>query len=441
MKISLIIISMLFSLCLFSQRVAFSLEEAKQYALNNNLQLKSVREDIEIAKRQVIETRGMGLPQISANGDFQQFFNRPVMVIDQSVFNPLAPPGLVAFKTGTEYKASGNLQVTQLVFDGSYIVGLQASKMFKEFQETNVKKTEEEIVFNVIQAYQAASVAKKNEMFADSLMQITKKMVSQQKEYLNLGFITQETYDQLEFTLHQIELMLLRAKNQVENTLLVLKLAMGFPVNDTIVITDTPEVLMEKSHISFGELEENMDLLLLKKQMGLQRLDVRNKKMANVPNLVAYFNHSYNAYRDEFNFFDQNEKWYSQTLWGLQLNIPIFSGLSRRARISQSKIKLLKTEYQLQLLKERNHMQEQILKNDLEVSQNQMKVQKQNELLAKKIYLNAIKQKEIGKGNSLMITQKYQQYVRAQAEYIQSLMDYFNTKLKLDKLYNNILTK
>ena len=439
MKYTITIIIALFITTLFGQ--SFTLEDAKAYALENNISVTEANNAIEIARLQIVETRGMGLPQVSINGNFSQFINRPVSVLDAQFFNPSAPTGsIVAFKAGTEYTSSGTLQVNQLIFNGSYIVGLQAANFFKEFQKDVSHKSKEDVIFKVIQAYELSAVAQQNLVFTDSLVKSTQKLVDKQQNYLELGLMTQEDMDQLNFSLINAKSVRTSAEINHLNALNMLKLAMGYPMKESISITNSLDELLGKNSISNGDIHSNISYSILEKQVKLTALDLKNNKFANLPTLNAFFQHSYNAYRNEFNFL-ANEKWYPQTLWGLQLNIPIFSGLTRYAKTSQAKVRLMNTENQLTQMEQSLQYQELQLKNNLRGAQSKYELQKENVQLAISIYINAITKEQIGKGNSIEVTQKHNQLMLAQAQYTGSLLDLFNAKLSLEKLYNNILSK
>ncbi len=419
----------------------FSLEEAKSYALENNLSVTQALNDIEIARLKIVETRGVGLPQVSIDGSFNQFINRPVSVLDAKFFNPNAPEGeVVAFRAGTEFTSTGTLQVNQIVFNGSYLVGLQASKFFADFQKDVSKQSKEDVIFKVIQAYQICAVAKQNLVFSDSLVLSTQQLIDKQKNFLELGLMTQEDMDQLNYSLTNAKSIQTTAEINYQNALNMLKLAMGYPINNPISITNSLDELLNMKSISNGDIRENLSYTILEKQIQLTALDLKNTKFANLPTLNAFFQQSYNAYRNEFNFF-ANENWYAQTLWGLQLNIPIFSGLSRHARTSQAKVRLMNTENQLAQLEQSLQYQEVQLRNNLRGAQSKYNLQKENVELAHTIYYNAIAKEQIGKGNSIQVTQKHNQLMLAQAQYIGSLIDLFNAQLSIDKLYNNILSK
>ncbi len=439
-KLALVTISLFLASSIIAQEVrSFTIEEAKAYALENNLSVHNANNDIEIARKKIVETRGIGLPQVNINGNFNHFINLPVTVIDAKFLNPMAEDGeTVSFEAGTKYTSNGSLEVGQILFNGSYIVGLQAASFFAKFQETVSNQTKEDVAFNVIQAYELAAVAKENKSFMDSLVSSTNKIVKKQEHFLELGLMLQEDMDQLSYSLLSAKNAKLGADLQYENALNMLKLAMGYPISDQIEVNNTTSDLISKTSITTGDIKSNLTYMMMERQVKLSELNVKNNKFANLPTLNAFFSQTYNAFRTEFNFFD-DERWFPQTVWGLQLNIPVFSGLSRHARTAQTKIQLLSDQNNLSMMEQNLQYQEIQFQNNYKTAIDKTELQKENVELAKNILKNEIIRENIGKGNSINVTQKHTQYMTAQAQYIGSLVELFQAKLALDKLYNNIL--
>jgi outer membrane protein len=417
----------------------FSLEDAKHYAYANNKRLTNAALSVDKANQQMKETTAIGLPQVNMSGSFNHFINLPVQVVDASFFNPMAPDGeTISFRAGTTYNASGTLQASQMVFNGSYIVGLQVAKLFIGFQETLSKQTEEDVIFNVIQAYQYCAVAKENFQFIDSMVLMTQELLDKQKNYLELELIVKEEIDQIEYVLLTTKNAQTNAKIQYENALAMLKMAMNYPMDQLIDIADDVRSLMiSNSNTSSGSIRDNINYQLQAKQIVLSGYNMKNNRMSYLPTLNAFFQQTYNAFRNEFNFFS-NEKWYPQTLWGLQLNVPIFSSGARSAKVAQSRIQIMQEENNLIILEESLKFQELQLNNNLLSAQQRLELQLQNVNIAKSIYMNSATREQIGKENSIIVTQKYNQYLMAQSEYVASLIDVFQAKLSLDKLYNKI---
>ena len=383
----------------------------------------------------------IGLPQVSANSGFNNFLNLPVQVVSAKFLNPNANEGeVVSFKGGTDYSLLGNIQVNQLLFNGSYFVALSASRVLIEMQKTLDLQTKEDVVFNVSQAYHLAAVAKENLIFVDSMLLLSEKLLEKQKSFFEVGVITQEEVDQMNYAVLSAKNAHESSKLQYNNALAILKLAMFLPLEQEISLTETTSDLLKKSLLAEGGfITDNFNLKILEKQILLDKLDLKNKKMAFLPILKAQFQHSYVAYRNELNFF-ANQSWYPQTSWGIQFSIPIYSSGSGRAIISQSKIKLMQDQNTLKITEQALKMQEIQASNNFIGAKQKLALQKENIELAGKIYANTLLKEKIGKESSIVVTQKYNQLMIAQSQYIGSMVELFQSKITLDKLYNQILT-
>lgn len=418
----------------------FSLYDAQSYALENAEQVKQSQLDLETAEKKVVETRAMGLPQISAEGDFQNFINIPTQVVDGSFIGQ--PGTLVSFRAGTEYSLSGSIAANQLIFDGSYIIGLQVANFYTEFVSSNIENKKEEVLMNVTQAYQMALISERNKTFVDTLVELTQELKKKQQDLFEVGLITQEEVDQTNFSLLSSKANLVAAKTAYENALTVLKMTMAYPMEDEIKLTENLDNMLENQNKDVsGSVSNNLQLDILKKQKILSEYDLKNIKMTNYPRLSGFFRQQYNAFRNDFNFFDSNEKYFPQTVWGIKLSIPIFAGGERWSKIQQSKIAIKQDELAIQQY-ERNLLSQEIqLKNDLLSARTNLDLQEQNVELARKIYDNSTLKAQIGKENSIVVTQKYNQLVNAQSQYVNAMMEVFTKKLELDQLYNQIIRK
>lgn len=440
-KVKTALLAILFTITVSAQEAqSFSLFDAQEYALKNIEKLKNANLDLEAAEKKVVETRAIGLPQISATTSFQNFINLPVQVVDASFINPNAQSGeTIQFRAGTDYSANGTLQINQLLFDGSYIVGLQVSKFYTEFVGTSIERSKQDILANVTQAYQMALVSKSNMSFVDSLVVGTQNLVEKQRNYFELGLMTQEDMNQLEYSLLNVQTAQINAKNQLNSAMALLKMTMAYPQDKSLELTEELEAVLAKSTLnSSGNTADNLNLQLLNKQLILSEYSLKNTKFANLPSVGAFFQHQYNTFRnDEFNLF-ADEKWFPQTLWGVQLNIPIFSSGQRWAVTQQAKIEVMKNENNIAEFERTLSFQEIQAKNNLETAKQNLALQKKNVELAQSIYDNAITKREIGKGNSIAVTQKYTQLISSQTQYVGSILEVFNAKLELDKIYNKV---
>lgn len=430
----------LFSSSAFAQK--FTLFEAQNYAIENAEQMKNAAIDIEIAQMKIVETRAIGLPQINAEGNFNHFINLPIQVVDGSFIGQ--PGTLVSFRAGTDYSVSGGVAVNQLIFDGSYLVGLQVSKFYKEFVATNVELTQVQVLFNVTKAYELALVSRENLRFMDSLVSSTEELLNKQREFLALDLILQEDVDQINYAFITAQTNKVNAKYQYDNALAFLKMTMAYPMGEPIELLDNLESVLSQALAevsSENSVDRNIQLDLLNKRLELSRYELKNTKFANLPSLGAFFQHKYDAYRNEFNFFDNNAEWFEQTFVGVRLSVPIFSSGARWSRTQQAQLEIEKREFEINEYKRALLMQETQFTNELKSAKDKLKLQQENVRLATSIYKNSITRSEIGKENSLMVTQKYTQVISAQAQYVGAMVDVFNARLNIDKLYNNLIQK
>jgi outer membrane protein TolC len=438
------------SLALFIMHTAFiiaqdtfSLFEAQLYAIENAEKYKREQLEVEIAKKQIVETRAMGLPQVNAEMNFQRFLELPVQVIDASFFDPTAPEGaLVDFRAGTDYNSSAQLNVNQLIFDGSYIVGLQVSRFYKSFVVDNLKKTEQEILMDVTRAYELALVSRENKLFLDTLVVSTQQLLEKQQSLFELGMVTAEDVEQIRYSLLQAQTNLSAANYSHKNALAMLKLAMAYPQDENINLSDDLATIMRNSISSSleGDIGQNLDLLLLNKRKTLSEYDLKNTKMNYLPRLGAFFNQSYNYFSNELDLFNM-DRWFGQSLVGVSLSVPIFSSGDRWAKVQKAKIAVKQDEYAIKELERTLKFREIQLKNDFSQALKQMELQRENVELAKKIYNNSLAKAEIGKENPIIVTQKYTQLVGAQTQRVSAMIDMFDARLNLDQLYNKINTE
>lgn len=418
----------------------FSLFEAQTHALENAEDIKKSELDYELAEKQVVETRAIGLPQLNSEMNFQNFLNIPVQVVDGEFIGQ--PGTLVSFRAGTDYSASAGVTLSQLIFDGSYIVGLQVSRFYKEFVATNIKRSQQEVLFDVTRAYEMTLISKRNKDFVDTLVKLTEDLKEKQTQLFEVGLIPQEEVDQTNYSLLTAKTNQTAADLSYQNALTLLKMTMAYPIDSEIQLTDNLDDLLKEQLTDLsGQIENNLQLELLQKQKVLSEYDLKNIKMKSLPRLSSFFNHQYNAYRNDFTFFDSNEEWFAQTAWGLNLTIPIFASGDRWAKTQKAKIAVKQDEYEIQKLERALKAQEIQLSNNLTSARKKLELQKENIKLARKIYDNSLLKAEIGKENSIVVTQKYNQLINAQSQYVNAMMDVFNAKLELDQLYNKINRK
>jgi outer membrane protein TolC len=422
--------------------ISFDLVSAEKYAVEHNFNVKNQQIEIEKADKKVWETIAIGLPQIKAEGQLQDMIDIPTSVVDATLFNPLAPPGTVMeFRMGQQYSATGSVSVNQLIFDGSYIVGLQFSKFYKKIAQTNLEKTTVEVKAMVREAYYNVLIAQKNMSIMDSIEWSTKEMWEKTKIFYDNGFVLKEDVDQLELAYNRIKQNRINAANQYEIAKNLLKLQMGYDLNQPIEVTQTLDdvveaILANNPALQKFNVSQNYNYIMLDQQMTLDQYAVKNEKAKYYPSVGAFFTHSQNAYRNEFDFFDGNKSWYPTTVLGVGVTVPITSSGQRLMKVKQAELKVDQDYNTLQQTEQNLEFQALNLKAQFNNAYEMMLIEKQNVELAKSLYKKSLIKKQDGVVNSLNVTQMQNQLLQAEGSYISAVMQMLKYKVELDKLYS-----
>jgi outer membrane protein TolC len=437
-------LKLLLLLCLiqgsvWSQNQKFSLDQARAYGVLNRKTMTIADLEVLSAQKKVLEVTAMGLPQIKAEGTFQQYLNIPTSVVDASFINPNAPAGsTVSFRMGTTYSMIGGVSASQLLFDGSYFVGLQVSKHVADFASMNKDKVAWDIQYQVTQAYFNVLTAKSNVQIMDSIVKSTENLYRKMESIRKIGFIEQQEVDQLEMNFSRSKSMLNNAGRLLNVAKNMLKMQMGYPYNQDLDVDADLQQYVNKIILEYGQIkgsvEQNMQLILMAKRKEISEYELKNTQYAYFPQLSAFFNHQYMAFRNEFNFFSGGD-WFPSTAWGINLRVPVFTGGMRHQKVQQAKIDVLKREEEINEAKRMLEFQEIRLIQDFESAIEQLRIEEKNVDLAMKIYANSSNKKNIGTNSTLDVTQAYSQILNAQAEYIKACSSLLNTKSELDNLY------
>jgi outer membrane protein TolC len=438
-KIKWFLVVLIWSEVAMAQAQKFTLDEARAYGIENRKTMSIADLEILSAQKKVLEVTAQGLPQINAEGTFQEYLNIPTSVVDASFINPNAPPGsTVSFRMGTQYSMIGGISASQLLFDGSYFVGLQVSKHVADFVSMNKDQVAWDIQYQISQAYFNVLVAQANVRVMDSIVLSTETLFRKMEKMKSIGFVEQQDVDQLEMNWSRAGAMLSNANRMLKISKTLLKMHMGYPYEQEIELDADLAFYMNKMILEYGEMkgsvEQNMQLILLEKRKEISQYELKNTQFAYFPQLSAFFQHQYMAFRNEFNFF-QGGDWFPSTAWGVSLRVPIFSGGARHSRVQQAKIDVMKRELEISETKRMLQFQEIRLIQDFESAIDQLRIEEKNLELALRIYNNTISKKEIGTNSTLDVTQVYSQVLNAQAEYIRACSTLLNTKTELDNLY------
>ena len=427
-----------FSLGLMAQEENhFSLTQALDYALAHNAQMINASRDVQAAYAQKWATIAMGLPQVSAESSYQNQLKRPVSLLPGEFFGG-EPGTYVPITFGQKQQMSISATLNQKIFDGSYIVGVQAIKTFIEISANAKQKTELEIRKAVVNAYGSVLLLDQSMAIINDNLSVLKQNILETEQLFQQGFAEEEQLEQLEITLLQLEsqkrntLQLQSITKQSFNLLLGRDLTAAFTLTEDLEAL-AAQHLMKQPKEEFL-LENSVDYRIAFNQKEQKRLELKLEKSKYLPTLGAFVNYSTNAFGNTFEFFNSSQDWYDASILGLNLNIPVFSSFMKR---SNTKIKKLQFEQSLTLLDQKAkqaNLEFQQAKSQFELDVATYNSSKLNLSLAERIAKkNTIKYKE-GVASSFELRQAQLQLYQAQQEYLKSMLDVINSKTLVETL-------
>jgi len=443
-KVSRIILFILVvSGSLFAQQErSFSLEEAKTYAKKNNYDVQRAKLAIEVANKQKWQVIATGFPQITLSADMSKLIDIPTQLIPGEFFGEDAGT-FIPVQFGVPYNASYGLTASQLIFSGSYIVGLQASKTFLQLSEQAHKKSEIDVGETITQSYFLVLMAEENKkVLATSLQNIT-TTYNEISELNKEGFVEATDVSQMQISVNQLETQLKSVEQQIDVAYKMLKLQMGIDINDPIILTDSLGQILKTEDISERlrrdfHVEENIGFKLLLTQEKLADLTLKNEYSTFLPTIAAFANIEKNAQRNSFNFFDTSKPWYKTTVAGIQLSWPIFSGGQKIFKVQEAKIELKQAQLDRKKAEQGLDLQYTQARSALKTAYDSYQNSRENKKLANEVYqINLEKYKE-GIITSLDLVQAHNQYLQAEGDYLKSASQLLSARTTLDKLLNEI---
>ncbi|MFS4492987.1 TolC family protein [Maribacter sp. 2308TA10-17] len=442
---------------------SFTLQEAIDFALKNNYSAINADRDLIDARKQKWETIATGLPQITGAIGYQNQLKQPVSLLPAAAFDNTqstidvvndyfdatqtnfdinTPDGFIPIVFGTQHSATATATLRQQIFDGSYIVGVQATKAFLSYSQNNKEKTSLEVRKAVTEAYGNVLLAEESvSIFEKNKANLEKNLFETTKIYEN-GLGDEESVEQLQITLSSVDNQLKNAVRLKDITLQMLNLVMGIAIDAPTQLEENLDDLAQ-NQIDFGliesdfNLENNVDFKLAMNLNEQRYFEHKLAKSKALPTLNAFINYGTSGFGNEFDFFSSNQQWFDSSVLGFDLSIPIFSSGRRSASTARAKIALEKAKTQLSEAEEQIRLQLESSRSNYILAIEQYETAKSNLNLAERIETkNQIKYAE-GLASSFELRQAQTQLYDAQQTYLQSMVEVINKKTELETILNN----
>ena len=410
----------------------FSLQEALTYATGHAFENISAEYDIQESQKKVWEYLAKGMPQVNVSGQFSDNLS-----LQENIFSMAFEDGRVETikaKFGQKYNMNLAGNASQMIFDGTYFLGVRASKIYVELSEKNKVKTEIAVRGAVTESYYLALIAGKNVEKFKANLHIMEQTLNETSAYFQNGFREQTDVDQVKLMVNNQKNLVLEAERQQMITQVVLKYAMGIAMEQPIVLSDQLDnlIIPVEANLVTNEpyqYESNIDFSIMETQEEAQRLILKNEKMQFLPKLDAFFNYNYIRFGDKLNSTDKT----NASMWGLTLNVPVFASGMKRSRVNQEKIKFLKLQNQKTQLEEGLKQAHLVAQSNLENAKAVYLNNKEGEEIAGRIVEKTRIKFANGLSSSTELSQNESQYIQAQMNQIQSTINLMKAHIEYQK--------
>ena len=439
------IIFWLFAASLNAQenKYSFTLQEAIGFAIKNNRAVQNAERDVKIAVQTKRETTATGLPQINANIGYNNWLEQQVSLIPAEFFGG-APGQFAEVLFGTKQTMNSAVTVKQKLFDGSYLVALQAAKVFLEISKNSKEKTINEIGKIVAYSYGNVLLVEENLEIVNSNIALLEKNVWEVSKVYESGLIEEESLQQLQLTLSGLKSNQRYSKRLKDLAYQMFNNSLGLDLTAAVVLTNSLDELVVfystlTTSRSENEFEEVIDFKIAVNSVKSDELLLKLEKSKALPTLNAFVNGSYSGNSQRFSFTENSQKWFGASLFGVTLDIPVFSSFKRSASTQRARLNLEKSKSNLEDTTNKIKLEINTARSNYEFAVEDYEIKKKALDLSKNIAnKHEIKFFE-GLTTSFDLSQAQRQLYIAQQDYLQSMLNILLKGVDLESLINTPL--
>lgn len=421
-----------------AQDYRFDLKDAIRYGLENSISIRMAVLDQEKADHKTGEQKSIGLPQITAEGQFQHFPSLPTQLLPGEI---IGQPGTqIPVQFGTDFTMSGSIKASQLLYSQQFLTGLKAIKSSRELYDLLKIQTEEQVIYQISAAYYQALQLQTQIASLDSNLTMLNELESLMQVQYENDIVIKTSYNRVKVGKSNLATQIQSLRTAYVQQVNYLKLLMGMPIENTLVLQQPDE--LESVSLSSLEMSRSnpIQLEILAKQTELNVLNKEVTKAGYYPTLALFGQQTFQAQRNEFNFFDTRQPWYRQTVWGLQLQVPLFDGLKKHHQMEQHKLNITQLNLQQDQAEEQLDMQYENAREQLMNSLASVEVQEENRTLAKEVYdqTQLLYKEQVATLTELLDAE--QAYREAQTNYYNEILKFKKSELDLMKAQGQLKT-
>ena len=445
MKRILLILLILTSFSLKSQSQKLSLSECIDLAIENNENLKNSILEEKISKALSNEYLSIGFPQINFDGGIKYNHEVPKSLLDISRFMPGVPEGTEQeVQFGQAYDGRVDLFVNQMIFNGSYFVGLSAAKELVKLSEKMTKRNVIDIHESVSKAYYTTLNTKSRVDLVNSNIDRLDALLKQTKSLYENGFVEKLDLDRIQVSFNNLKSEKIKADRLYDLSLAVLKFQIGISVDKKIeLIEEFNEELVTAFTFDLNEFDysKRIEYSILQTDKNLKFYELKNNRSQYLPQVYANYNYGYNTSASQSNIFFESDRWKKFGTFGLQVIVPIFDGFLKRSRINQSKFKIEQVENQMLFLERSINLQINQSLAAYQNSKESLKIASENLVLAQDVYFASEKKYAQGVGSNLELIDSNNSLKIAQNQYYNSLYESIISIIDIKKTLGILMNK
>jgi outer membrane protein TolC len=419
---------------------SFSLDEAQAYAIENSYKARVAQYSVEEADFQVKETMAVGFPQLNGNIDYMYNIELPVSLLPAE-FVGGQPGDFTPIQFGTTNSMMAGATLSQLIFDGTYIVGLKGAKIYSELVKQQKGATDFEVKKNTADAYYLSVVSVENhKMLVENLNEL-KKQLNETKIMYENGLIEEQNVDQLSLNVGKIQIEVDNAAKQMLISKNMLKFQMGIPLNDSIVLSDNIQVLIDNAAAEIAgrydfDVSTNIQYKVADAWVEVRDMQVRLEKAKYMPSLNTRLNVTGTSYAENFDYFNY-DNWFGSSYLAVSMAVPIFSGTQRNNSVQRAKVSSLMMQVQREQMEESLKLQLASSNAKFNQALAAFNLSLENVEFAKKIRNKTYRKYQEGMASSFELTQSESQLINDQFNLVGAALNLFEAKTQIDEILNN----
>ncbi|HER09694.1 MAG TPA: TolC family protein [Bacteroides sp.] len=455
--------------------MVLTLRQAVDHALAYNKSLQHSRLEVERSRKGVWEAIAQGLPQVEGNFDYMTYFNYELafrfgsgedfeftqdqiqeamqQTLSQPQFQGITPQDLLVHQAGNFFdsqlqsmmppstilmsdQATATLGVSQLIFSGQYLVGIQTAKLARRITEQNLAFSELNIKESVTGSYYLVLLTRQSLRILEQNHENLLETLEQTRAMYRTGMAEKTDVDQIRITASQLDNSRRALERTLELNYNMLRFQLGAGSDVILHLTDELETLFEEIEPAAAlqeslSLDDNISYQIMQSQEEINKKRLDLEKWSFAPTIAGFYNRNLKIRTTNFDMTPNHQA-------GLSLSLPIFSSGMRKVRLDQARIEYDMAQKSRDILKDQLQLQEKQIRYELQNSLENYHTQKENVEVAQDVYDSYRAKYQQGMASSLELTQANSNYLEAESNYLSALMEVMNAKLQLDKLMNTL---